>query len=79
MQDNHCALADGTNKIWNFFGGKQRLCLGCLGKGYEIDDCKVKTCGQWMYREAKPISSLRKRNERGQLRGQRKRNTNQSR
>ena len=24
---------------------KERLCYGCLGKGYAIKDCKVKACG----------------------------------
>ena len=57
-QSDHCPLADGTHKKWNFplFRNmsvndryaavrKQRLCYGCLGKGHAIKDCKVNACG----------------------------------
>ena len=56
--NNHCPLADGTNRIWNcpLFKNmnvndryaavrKQRLCYGCLGKGHAIQDCNVNACG----------------------------------
>ena len=57
-QSDHCPLADGTHKVWNFLlfrnmsvkdryaaVRKQRLCYGCLGKGHAIKDCKVNACG----------------------------------
>ena len=58
MQSDHCPLADGTNKIWNYplfrilsvndwyaAVWKQHLWYGCLGKGHVIKDCKVNACG----------------------------------
>ena len=56
--NDHCPLADGTNKIWNcpLFKNinvndryaavrRQRLCYLCLGKGHAIKNCKVNACG----------------------------------
>ena len=56
-QIDHCALADGTHKIWicpqfrnmsvnDWYAAvrKQRLCYGCLGKGHAIKDRKVNAC-----------------------------------
>ena len=57
-QSDHRPLADGTHEIWKcpLFRNmsvndryaavrKQRLCYGCLGKGYAIKDCKVNARG----------------------------------